>query len=53
MSVILQDTGYVLVKPFFPGWLYYRFSVFYSKNAVYVQLSVGIWHRDKVIYAQN
>jgi len=36
MTVILQDAGDVLVEAFFPGGLYYSFSVFYSKNAVNV-----------------
>jgi hypothetical protein len=42
MSIILQDAGNILVKTFFPGGLYYGFTIFYSKNAVDVQLSVGI-----------
>jgi hypothetical protein len=42
MSIILQDAGDVLVKAFFPGRLYYSLPVFYSKNAVDVQLGVGI-----------
>jgi len=36
MAIILQDAGDVLVKTFFPGWLYYRFTVFYSKNGMNV-----------------
>ena len=42
MAIILQDARNVLVKTFFPDGLYYRLSIFYSKNAVDVQLGVGI-----------
>jgi len=42
MAIILQDAGNVLMKAFFPGGLYDSFPVFYSKNAMDVQLGVGI-----------
>ena len=47
MTIILQDAGNVLMKPFFPGWLYYGFPVLYSKNGMNVQLGKGIRHDDK------
>jgi len=42
MPIILQDTGDVLMKPFFPGWLNYRPPVFYRKNTMDVQLSKSV-----------
>ena len=42
MTIVLQDASNILMKPFFPGGLYYRFPEFYSKNAVNVELGKGI-----------
>ncbi len=42
MSIILQDAGNILMKTFFPGRLDYRLSIFYSEDAVDVQLGIGI-----------
>ena len=53
MAIILQDAGDVLVKTFFPLRLNHSFPVFYSKNAMNVQLGIGVRHNDKGIFKAN
>ena len=48
MTVVLQNAGNILMKTFLPGRVDHRFSIFYGKHAVNIQLGIGIWHGDKV-----
>ncbi len=42
MSIILQSARNVFVKTFFPGRLYNGLAIFYCKNAMNIQLGIGI-----------
>ncbi len=42
MIMILNDTGYILMQSFFPVVCYQCLPVFYGKNALNMNLGVGI-----------
>jgi hypothetical protein len=44
--VIVNDGYNVFVQSFFPGITDYRIAVFNCKNALYMDLTVGIWHSN-------
>jgi len=44
MTVVLNDSGDVLVEAVFPGFRDEGDSVLYSEDGVYVDLGIGIGH---------